>query len=306
MKFVYLGNFRHSWTTESWIAHALESLDCGVVRTQEGREVIPLLEEAKPDVFLFCKARKTHNLREVLKYCREHDIVSVSWSFDLYFMAGRSKTVRDAMFSADIVCTTDRGHNDIWGKNGINHHVLRQGIHEPEAKLGEPYEMNAEIIFVGSDNPAWPTRKMLMKHLRYNYRNKFEWLGKRKDQQIRGTDLNNLFASVKIVIGDSVYSPDYWSNRVYETLGRGGFFLHPRVEGLDEEFEYYKHLVPYDLEDYGQIDSIIDYYLEHDEEREKIRLAGHEYCKENYTYKDRCKKLIKLINEEERSLERRN
>ncbi len=181
----------------------------------------------------------------------------------------------------------------------MNHHTLRQGIYAPEAHLGKPYNTNVEIAFVGCDNPWWPERKMLMKHLKYKYKSIFQWYG--RGVPLRGEDLNDMFASVKIIVGDSVYSPNYWSNRVYETLGRGGFLLHPRVPGLEKEFEYYKHLVPYDINDYDQIDGIIDHYLKADKEREEIQLAGHEHCKKLYTYKHRCKQLIKLIHEEKRS-----
>lgn len=294
MKILLLGNFKKSYSTETWIAHALEELEIEVVREQEGGETMNALIEEKPDVFLIGKARNTPRLRTILNYCKENNILSVTWIFDIMFGFPRDFVARDAMFNTDIVLSTDGGHDDRWEANGIEHYTLRQGIHEPEAKLGETYDTDTEIVFVGSRNPWWPERTLLMNYLKRKYRNKFAWLGQRK--QIRGTDLNDLFASVKIVMGDSVYSPHYWSNRIYETLGRGGFLLHPRVPGLEEEFEYYKHLIPYELNNHKQVSNLIDHYLKFNKEREKIRLAGHEYCKEHYTYKERCRELLKVIN----------
>jgi spore maturation protein CgeB len=80
---------------------------------------------------------------------------------------------------------------------------------------------------------------------------------------------------------------------VYETVGRGGFIIHPKIEGLDEEFEDKKHLVFYDYQDFDQLDGLIDYYLKNDSERESIRIAGHELVKEKYTYTNRWKTILK-------------
>lgn len=300
MKIVYHGQFRPHYRTERWVAEALTSLGVEVVRVSSSKDIFSVLEGEKPDVLLYSKGQDILDMRRLLNYCRDNDILSVCWLYDLYWDFQRRFTTRDAIFDADVVVTTDGGHDENWERNGINHYVVRQGIFEPEAKLGEAHDTKVEIAFVGCNNPWWQERKMLMLHLEKRYGNKFKWYGREK--QIRGKELNNLFASVKVIVGDSVYSPNYWSNRVYETLGRGGFLLHQRTPGLEKEFEYYKHLVPYDCGDHEQVCDIIDYYLEHDEKREEIRLAGHEYCKEHYTYKNSCKKLLKIINEERENI----
>jgi spore maturation protein CgeB len=115
------------------------------------------------------------------------------------------------------------------------------------------------------------------------------------EDEIRGEVLNNYLASAKIIVGDSVPTPYYWSNRIYEILGRGGFLIHPKVEGLDKEFKPYKHYVPYERGNWSQLKEIIDYYLVHDEERKKIQMAGFRYCKKHYTYTKRVAELLKQI-----------
>ena len=56
----------------------------------------------------------------------------------------------------------------------------------------------------------------------------------------RNAQLNNLYANSKIAIGDSVCigfnHERYWSDRVFETIGRGGFIIHPYIKGLEEFF----------------------------------------------------------------------
>jgi spore maturation protein CgeB len=116
---------------------------------------------------------------------------------------------------------------------------------------------------------------------------------------VRGLKLNKLYWSTKIVVGDTLCIdfkyPDYWSDRVYETLGRGGFLIHPYVSGMEREFEDKKHLVFYEYGNFKQLKELIDYYLEHDEEREAIRKAGHELVKEKYTYKNRWEYILKEL-----------
>ena len=90
--------------------------------------------------------------------------------------------------------------------------------------------------------------------------------------------------------------PDYWSDRIYETIGRGGFLIHPYIKGLEREFEDKKHLVFYEYNNLSQLQELIDYYLEHEDEREKIRISGHEFVKNNYTYKNRWESVLKELN----------
>ena len=68
------------------------------------------------------------------------------------------------------------------------------------------------------------------------------------------------------------------------------------TEGLDEEFTPYKHFVPYEYGDIRGFLEKIEYYIEHDVEREYIRKEGFEFTKENHTLIQRCQKLIKSIS----------
>ena len=69
----------------------------------------------------------------------------------------------------------------------------------------------------------------------------------------------------------------------------------PDIEGLDKEFIPYKHYIPYKKLDLLDLKDKIDYYLKHDEEREQIRREGFEFCKANYTYKNRVEEIIKYV-----------
>jgi len=298
MNILYLGTFNQPHRTEVYVAKSLKKLGHSVSFAYEGKsgneEIITKLKNA--DVFLYSKANTIQPLSQILKHCEERNIISVCWLYDIYWGTPREHETKHDRFKADIVLTTDGGHQKEWQSVGVNNRVLRQGIFQDEAFIGEKKNTQEEIVFTANKNSWFPQREELDNFLTKTYGSKYKRYGNKNE--IRGKELNNLFASVKIVIGDNYPSPNYWSNRVYEVLGRGGFLITPRVSGLEKEFDYYKHLIPYEQGNYDQLKEIIDYYLTHDKDREKIQKAGHEYCKKNYTYLKRCEELSEILEKE--------
>jgi spore maturation protein CgeB len=144
-----------------------------------------------------------------------------------------------------------------------------------------------DLVFIGSDNPSNKERNAILSSLEKDFN--ITWFGKKDTNEIRSTKLNELFSKTKIVVGDSVYSPHYWSNRIVETLGRGGFLIHKDVEGLKEE---YPHLITYT--DYEDLKSKITYYLEHDIAREEIVKKNFEWVRDNYTCDKKCAEVVKI------------
>lgn len=300
---VYFGDFRVFYSTELYISHALTELGYNVIKIQEDgarwshpQIVVDDIVKLDPFLVMFSKGRPLGDSEWVIETLKQKGIKTVCWLFDLYFDLPNDRKFRlekkMAPFNSELICSTDGGHDSNFAELGINHKLLRQGIHEPDAILYER-EMKHDVIFVGGN--IYRTRTMLLEMLKSHYGEKFERFGDTKDTTIRGLPLNELYASTKIVVGDSQPSKNYWSNRIYETIGRGGFLLHPYVDGIESEFEDGKHLVLYKYGDMDDLFQKIDYYLEHNEEREKIRRAGHELVKTKYTYKERCKQLIKYV-----------
>lgn len=293
----FVGKFKKIWDEEC-IAQSLETLGLKVIRHEEGDTVESILDHIKqtqPDLVLFAKLQVIGDGNVLIDTLREWKIPTASWTFDLFFDYVREgKVAHLPFFRADYVFTTDGGHQGRFEKMGINHFCLRQGIFEPEAFILEG-EKTRDIVFVGSDNRYHPYRTRLMNFLKETYGERFEWIGRDNSDAVRSLDLNKLFSETKVVIGDSVYSPHYWSNRIYESLGRGAFLISPDVPGLEEEFEYYKHFIPYTLGDFEGLRKKIDYYLANDSERESIRRAGFEFTKQNYTYTKRCERLLQVV-----------
>jgi hypothetical protein len=216
------------------------------------------------------------------------NLLTVCWQWDLFFGYRRNHPLQ---FKVDLLFTTDGGHPEEFRKRGYNHRVLRQGIHEPEA-VKVPCKLVQDIVFIGG-RKGHGTRPRLLRWLQTTYGSRFK-----HHTDLRGMQLNEELGKTKIVVGDSYPSPNYWSNRIYEITGRGGFLLHPITSGLNTEFTHMEHYVGYEKENFQDLRSKIDYFLENDKERERIRLAGYNRTTGSYTYTQRVKVLLGHIEQE--------
>lgn len=276
---------------EEYIARSFESLGHEVLRVNERlltHQICGSIDDFNPDIVIWTKLMVTeaHLVRQHMeKY------TSVCWVFDLYWGYEREyRLTTHPAFTADYVFTTDGGNQDRFEQAGINHRCVRQGIYKEEAIL-YPRTPSDKVIFVGSDNALHPGRFKQNSFVdgRFNYKR----YGHRDTNEVRGLDLNKLFAESAVVIGDSVYSPHYWSNRVVETLGRGGFLIHQEVEGLKEE---YPHLVTYERGNFEDLADKITYYLNHEDERVDIIQKNFEWVRDNYTMDKKCQELLNYIS----------
>lgn len=283
MKIAFVGKFKNLYD-EEYIARSFESLGHTIERVNEklaSGEIIERLDSFNPDLVLWTKLAVGEQ-QKIRDYCKKYK--TACWVFDLYIGYQREARLHTPAFTADYVFTTDGGHQEEFKELGINHNCVRQGIWKDECILYPFTGIENEIIFIGSENPYYPERTSLIKELGA------KWYGRFNTNEIRGLSLNELYSKSRIVIGDSVYSPNYWSNRVVETLGRGGFLIHREVEGISEEYPY---LVTYkDLDD---LKSKIDYYTHNEEERREIVKKNFEWVKNNYTCEKQCQKLLSYI-----------
>lgn len=309
-KIVFLGNFRVDYSSETHHAKTLESLGHKVIKMQESQDKSENILKAAIDSDLFIWIH-THGWRtpgkfemdKVLRTLAEYKIPTITYHLDLWFGLQRQKDLDNHPVYKHIghFFTVDKKMADWFNKKTkVKGHYIPAGVYDKECYLKDRTKSH-EVIFVGSKkyHPEWAYRPQLIDWLGETYGNKFEHYGSGGKPSIRGDALNNLYSSTKIVVGDTLCInfkyPNYWSDRVYETMGRGGFIIHPYVSGMEKEFEDKKHLVFYEYGNFKQLKELIDYYLEHDEEREAIRKAGHELVKSKYTYKNRWSDILKEL-----------
>ncbi len=106
-----------------------------------------------------------------------------------------------------------------------------------------------------------------------------------------------VYASTKIALGfQSVdNSRTMISCRVFEVLGCGAFHLTQYSPALETYFKNKVHLVW--SESAAETEELVQYYLTHEREREKIALQGQAYVYRYHTFVDRARVTMKHINE---------
>ncbi|MGB9609294.1 MAG: glycosyltransferase family protein, partial [Minisyncoccia bacterium] len=139
---------------------------------------------------------------------------------------------------------------------------------------------------------------------RYKQRNKILDSFKKKfgliesDKNLTLTGQINFYQKCKIIIGSSwrndVYL--YSSDRIFNVLGAGSFYLCSYFPGIEKLFKNHYHLVWFKTISEGH--KLASYYLNHETEREKIAYNGYKLVKEKHTYLKRIENIFKIINGE--------
>ena len=308
MRIAFVGNFRVDYSSENHHAKTLESLGHEVTRLQEGLATGDdiLRHSLTADLLVVVH---THGwitrglpLVEVLKQLKGK-VITLTYHLDLWLGLERQKDLEtDGFYKAiDHFFCTDKLMADWFNENTqVKGHFLPAGVFHEEVYTMDLPKTN-DVIFVGSKNyhHEWNWRPQLINWLSETYKDKFKHFGGDGLGVIRGHELNRLYSSSKIVVGDTLCLnfnyPYYLSDRVFETTGRGGFLIMPYIKGIEDLFEIGKEIVTFQFGNFDDLKSKIDYYLEHDEEREAIRLAGFERTKKDHSYKLRWIKILEDI-----------
>lgn len=307
LRFAFLGNFRVDYTSETHHANSLESLGHTVDRLQEAEATTDAIAAAVAvaDAFIWVHTHgwDTPGIEDMLRSARLDRVPSLTYHLDLWMGLARQRDMTGPYWGLDHFFTVDKAMAS-WlnGNTPVRGHYLPAGVYDAECWMATPSTDRHDLVFVGSRryHREWPYRAELLRWLECTYGDRFRHYGGDGRGVVRGAALNQLYADARITVGDSLcigYSyPDYWSDRAYESLGRGAFLIHPRVDGMERHFTDGEHLVFYEYGDFAQLRSLIEHYLTHEDERETIRQAGHEHVKANHTYRHRWEHIVDVLS----------
>jgi len=322
MKIGYIGKFERIYDEEG-IARSLEKLGVEVIRFEVSEfrlnysVVLEKIQNSNLD-YLMSPKWPVPNLNQLFSFCNQHNIKTISYHPDGFynydtatgqhsiegndnFIGTRHKSLtgssKNLIYKADYVFTPEGYANKFYREMGINHFTLRQGIYNECCYKGIPIYKPYDVLFVGGTTGQYHTyRKDLVEFLHQTYKDKFLHIGQNNEHEVRMDNLNDLVASCKVVIGESIIHPYYWSNRIYETIGRGGFCLHAYHEGIDKEYEIGKHFdVYYREEGFSKIKDKIDYWVKNDEVRNNVANKGMIHTQKYHTLANRASQLIEII-----------
>lgn len=317
MNFAYLGNHSGVHGTERHVSISLEQLGHDVLRLQQG--VVPIADIAQAvnaygaDVFVwthtFSRAEPGGTEDQMRRMLRDIDAPTVGLHIDRFWGLSKRQSLVESghpFFAGDYLFTADGGHPWEWERLGINHHWLPPGVFADECYDGTPQSrFTCDVAFVGAwqsyGHPEWREQRMkMLEVLRSHFGQRFGCFPTSTSCEVRGTDLTDLYASAKVIVGDSCLSLDtrgepirnYWSDRIPDATGRGGFVVHPFVEGLAD---VHPDLATYELGDLDGFVSIIERFLEDDDEREALRVANTTHTRLHHTYRHRMASLIEAV-----------
>lgn len=262
-------------------------------------------------------------------------VKTASFHLDLYVGLPREQALHrgDPFWTTGFVFTPDGSEQAtaVFRELGINHHWSPPAVVSDEVASRMPGSYRAEfaydVCFVGSPgeayHPEWAWRGMLLDWLERTYGQREmgyrrfglelsaprpqptrgpgpRLLGPRATERpaMRGQRLNDLFASAKVVIGDSLCLPgrrDYFSDRPFETVGRGGFLIMSSAPGLDAFLTDRQHLVYYDVGDLDGLRARIETALDFPDLRERIQRCGSAHVEAHHTYKHRLARVIETV-----------
>lgn len=325
LRIAYLGNWRHAWTTENEYRDAFERHGHQVVTFQEGepQRLVDLCDDLRArEPYDFVLWTRTPPLAEIngdlqwrlLLEANRVGVPVVGVHLDRWWGLEREWMIaKHPYFRVDLLCTADGAHADQWADAGIMHRWLPPGISERWCKPGSFREnLATDVLFVGSwkrYHDAWDHRVEMVNRLSAMYQKRFAVAPKHGQQRVTMLDLNDYYWSAKVVVGDSclVPTPDgkpitnYCSDRVPETLGRGGILLHPRVEGINSKMgdPFFPSCNTWELGDWRSMGKEIDRLIARDDgEREKARLLNIDDMLAGHTYTVRVGQLIDILREE--------
>ncbi len=303
MTIAYLGNFKFPWCTEVHVALTLEALGHSVKRLQEDELRTEHVTAACEGVDLMLWTRTYGMLQGdgfgMLATLKDRGIKTASFHLDYYIGISRQLAMKqDPFWYTEFVFQPDGDHNQEFRDMGFNSYWSPPAVYAPECNL-ETRALTHDLIFVGTHrgyHQEWPWREQMLNFLQASYANLELYP---QGEAVRGKELNELYQSTKVVVGDSIMadrSRMYTTDRIFETTGRGGFIIYPHIDWLVSIFG--SSVPTFKVGDTEGLNKLIDYYLDENNasEREQYRLQAHEITKTAHTYTQRLSAIVDLLS----------
>lgn len=312
MKIAVCGSFDKIIDKEWFVVRALERLKHEVDKISKTdtvgyhrRYILDRCKDFKPDILLFIKPDNIP-LGEFQAICKEAGCITVIWNFDWMMYPSYKVWFIPKAKCVDYVFGTDGykpEEQEIYKKERINRFLLRQGVdpirhcRKDEIMENDLAKYGCDVCFCGSLYTN--ARVKLVEFLRDKYN--FRLFGNRQDNQVWYEEFSKLCRCAKIMVNDNFVNDvdGYWSDRVYLTLGHGGFLMTRYIPGLELEFVDGEHLVWW--RDFNELEQKINQYLLLTAERERIAQNGYIEVHKKYTYDLRLKRMLEIINNNERN-----
>lgn len=301
----FIGNFLPLYSTEQDRKWSFEKLGHKVIAFQENQTTAQELIDAMHELDMLVYSH-THDpsyvidgLIDVLKEYKKFGVPTVSVHLDRWLWLDRVKDVgKEATWFTEYIFMADGSPEavELYDSLGLNWYYLPGGVIERDCYISEPdhAKFPHEIVFTGSRgyHPEYPFRPQLVDFLKATYGDKFGHYGNDGIKVVRMEELNTLYATAKVVVGDSCFGgrPNYVSDRYYEVRGRGGLLIHPHVDRFDNF-----GVINYQHGDLEDLRLKITNVIENPDWALQQRLAGYNWVKSNETYTHRAQTILNVV-----------
>lgn len=191
----------------------------------------------------------------------------------------------------DVDIASARGIKAEWMQIGFDETIFKKTLIEP----------STDIIFSANNYSQFPLskyRKSIAHALSDSFGNKFQLYGNGWDIPAIDTNASQqvqaaILRCAKIAVSCSNFDHEkYISDRTLRIMGAGTFCLHHYFKGCEDLYTDREHLVYF--RSIPEMIDIAKYYLEHEEERERIARNGYELTHKIYTWDSFVKNVITL------------
>lgn len=264
------------------------------------RHIVSAVSEFQPDV-IFCQVQ-TPSIINASTVRQFGSAFSINWTGDV-----RNQTpdwmVQLAPYFSTTAFTNMRDV-ELIKSQGFRSDYLQIGyddsIFYPDVKVDNV----PPIVFMGNHYRAMPfqlsqERFEMVKKLKARYGSMFRcygfgWQEVDKDWfGVNQTLERKIYNSCSIAINHSHYClPRYSSDRMLRLVGCGAFCVSHSFPESDAVFKEHEHVRYYD--GFENLERLIDYYLDHQDEAQAMRARATKYAKENHTWAKRMNNLLDI------------
>lgn len=296
MKILYVARHgQHNTDDEGAIASALARLGHTVTCVQESAEGILGRHAAEGghshDLLLFHKWYSPETLARFT-------VPKVFWYFDLVdwpdeTVAARCATrkawMSEVMPLVEVGFCTDGNwvmrHESklVWLPQGADDRCMT-----PVEHLAS--KTTADVLFVGTATQCGRGREDFVAEMRRVWGSRFKHVAGGHYRE----SFRQLVRRAKVVVApDAPVTDQYWSNRVYLTLGAGGFLLHPYAEGLTRQYANGREVEFYETRE--ELHDLVGRALVDEGWRRRVAEGGYLRTREEHTYLHRCRQLLATV-----------
>ncbi|KKO19777.1 MAG: hypothetical protein DCC43_11005 [Candidatus Brocadia sp.] len=280
----------YPWGFENHVISALKKMGCKVISTdfrQERHNLAELLRQ-EADLVLVCKGEfispdliKSLPYPTALWYCEQIGTVEEA---DYESLLRRKELAYNAT-AFDFVFSHDMANIEIYKTIGCKRvHWLPSATVNTEVHKKLELPKKYDITFIGSKTSRRSTLLIaLAKYFKVYTPNIWN-----------SNELNQVFNESKVVLNIHLSDLLNMETRIGEVLGSGSFLLTEELSSNDL-FTDGEHLVQWNRGNIEDMINKINYYLVHEDERERIAKTGHLFALEHHTFEKRMDQLLTFL-----------